>query len=166
MAYACSHQFQMIKSDTNLLQWTCQQCYSGPHWMIWECMYCKLYLCLPCTQASCTHLQLPRNLSKRPSSETLDRPYKTARLEDDHPQTTTANAPINWSCSIPGQEIKANYVQRKVRQRLRIVGVTWCCSCEKDTGLTDSYTCGECKHNSKNCIYCVERRTQDTKKGK
>ncbi|KAI3579789.1 hypothetical protein IWW34DRAFT_620626, partial [Fusarium oxysporum f. sp. albedinis] len=49
MANACAHQLHMIKSDNTLVQWNCQHCYSGPHWMIWECMYCKLHLCQPCT---------------------------------------------------------------------------------------------------------------------
>ncbi|EGU74072.1 hypothetical protein FOXB_15417 [Fusarium oxysporum f. sp. conglutinans Fo5176] len=50
MANACAHQLHMIKSDNTLVQWNCQHCYSGPHWMIWECMYCKLHLCQPCTR--------------------------------------------------------------------------------------------------------------------
>nr|CEG03299.1 unnamed protein product [Fusarium pseudograminearum CS5834] len=52
MANACAHQFRMIKSDSTLVQWICQHCRSGPHWMIWECTYCKLHLCRPCTQSA------------------------------------------------------------------------------------------------------------------
>ncbi|KAJ0146130.1 Uncharacterized protein HZ326_11184 [Fusarium oxysporum f. sp. albedinis] len=52
MANACAHQFRMIKSDNTLVQWICQHCRSGPHWMIWECTYCKLHLCRPCTQSA------------------------------------------------------------------------------------------------------------------
>ncbi|RMJ17894.1 hypothetical protein BHE90_009300 [Fusarium euwallaceae] len=52
MANACAHSFRMIKSDSTLIQWVCQHCRSGPHWMIFECTYCKLHLCRPCTQAA------------------------------------------------------------------------------------------------------------------
>ncbi|KAJ0128349.1 hypothetical protein HZ326_28556 [Fusarium oxysporum f. sp. albedinis] len=52
MANACAHQFRMIKSDNTLVQWICQHCRYGPHWMIWECTYCKLHLCRPCTQSA------------------------------------------------------------------------------------------------------------------
>ncbi|KAL5583745.1 hypothetical protein FOVSG1_015096 [Fusarium oxysporum f. sp. vasinfectum] len=49
MANACAHQFRMIKSDNTLVQWICQHCRSDPHWMIWECTYCKLHLCQLCS---------------------------------------------------------------------------------------------------------------------
>ncbi|KAH6996285.1 hypothetical protein EDB80DRAFT_286599 [Ilyonectria destructans] len=52
MANACAHSFRMIKSDSTLIQWVCQHCRSGPHWMIFECTYCKLHLCRVCTQAA------------------------------------------------------------------------------------------------------------------
>ncbi|KAH7204900.1 hypothetical protein BKA60DRAFT_498125 [Fusarium oxysporum] len=52
MANTCAHQFRIIKSDSTLLQWVCQHCHSGPHWMIWECKYCKLHLCRPCMQSA------------------------------------------------------------------------------------------------------------------
>lgn len=49
MANACAHSFNMIKSDSTLVQWICQYCRSGPHWVIYECIYCKLHLCRACT---------------------------------------------------------------------------------------------------------------------
>ncbi|EHK22245.1 uncharacterized protein TRIVIDRAFT_28110 [Trichoderma virens Gv29-8] len=52
MAVSCAHSFVMIKSDNTLVQWVCQHCRSGPHWAIYECTYCKLHLCRPCTQAA------------------------------------------------------------------------------------------------------------------
>ncbi|KAH7303598.1 hypothetical protein B0I35DRAFT_364699 [Stachybotrys elegans] len=49
MANACPHTFRMIKTDNTIIYWICQLCRSGPHYMIWECMYCKLQLCRACT---------------------------------------------------------------------------------------------------------------------
>ncbi|KAF2658158.1 hypothetical protein K491DRAFT_593496 [Lophiostoma macrostomum CBS 122681] len=46
---SCTHQFKMIKSDTNLILWNCNQCHSGPHWYIYECANCKIKTCRPCT---------------------------------------------------------------------------------------------------------------------
>ncbi|KZL87760.1 hypothetical protein CI238_05589 [Colletotrichum incanum] len=37
VASACAHSFKMIKSDSTLIQWTCNLCHSGPHWCIFEC---------------------------------------------------------------------------------------------------------------------------------
>ncbi|KAF2870659.1 hypothetical protein BDV95DRAFT_522350 [Massariosphaeria phaeospora] len=45
----CTHKFNMIKSDTTLIQWNCQSCHSGPHSFIYECQHCKLKTCSPCT---------------------------------------------------------------------------------------------------------------------
>ncbi|KAL5594705.1 uncharacterized protein BROUX77_008052 [Berkeleyomyces rouxiae] len=45
----CAHSFILIKTDNSLLQWTCNLCHSGPHWMIYECQYCKLHTCQPCS---------------------------------------------------------------------------------------------------------------------
>ncbi|KAG9229253.1 hypothetical protein BJ875DRAFT_204857 [Amylocarpus encephaloides] len=44
----CSHSFQMLKSDTNLIQWFCSMCNWGPHWSIYECKYCKAKYCRSC----------------------------------------------------------------------------------------------------------------------
>jgi hypothetical protein len=45
----CKHSFKMIKSDTNLILWNCDQCHSGPHWYIYECSNCTIKTCRPCT---------------------------------------------------------------------------------------------------------------------
>lgn len=45
----CVHSFSIIKSDTNLMIWTCSLCHVGPHWYIYECAYCKLKVCQGCT---------------------------------------------------------------------------------------------------------------------
>jgi hypothetical protein len=45
----CRHSFRMIKSDTSLLLWNCGMCASGPHWAIFECVFCRLKACRPCT---------------------------------------------------------------------------------------------------------------------
>ncbi|CZS92477.1 uncharacterized protein RAG0_03059 [Rhynchosporium agropyri] len=44
----CHHTLNLLKSESTLIQWTCSQCYSGPHWYIYECKYCKLKTCRPC----------------------------------------------------------------------------------------------------------------------
>ncbi|KAF8473166.1 hypothetical protein BDZ91DRAFT_651415 [Kalaharituber pfeilii] len=45
----CHHSFKIIKSETTLLLWNCGMCHSGPHWFIFECKYCQLKTCRPCT---------------------------------------------------------------------------------------------------------------------
>ncbi|KAH8674362.1 hypothetical protein BGZ60DRAFT_269652 [Tricladium varicosporioides] len=45
----CSHSFNLLKSESTLIQWVCSTCHSGPHWYIFECKYCKLKSCRPCT---------------------------------------------------------------------------------------------------------------------
>lgn len=52
MAVSCPHQWQLVKSDSTLIQWVCHHCRSGPHWMIFECTFCKLHLCRACTQSA------------------------------------------------------------------------------------------------------------------
>ncbi|KAK4206120.1 hypothetical protein QBC37DRAFT_301439, partial [Rhypophila decipiens] len=42
------HSFKMIKSPTTLVEWSCQRCYSYPHSWIFECQYCKFYMCGSC----------------------------------------------------------------------------------------------------------------------
>ncbi|KAF2747901.1 hypothetical protein M011DRAFT_443174 [Sporormia fimetaria CBS 119925] len=44
----CTHSFKIIKSDTTLIQWNCNQCHSGPHTFINECEHCKFKACTPC----------------------------------------------------------------------------------------------------------------------
>jgi len=45
----CHHSFNLLKSESTLIQWVCSMCHSGPHWYIFECKYCKLKTCRPCT---------------------------------------------------------------------------------------------------------------------
>ncbi|PMD51254.1 uncharacterized protein K444DRAFT_601540 [Hyaloscypha bicolor E] len=45
----CNHSFNLLKSESTLIQWVCSMCHSGPHWYIFECKYCKLKTCRPCT---------------------------------------------------------------------------------------------------------------------
>ena len=44
----CQHSFKEIQSPNSILSWTCSACHSGPHWWIWECIYCKVKRCRPC----------------------------------------------------------------------------------------------------------------------
>lgn len=48
----CAHSFQVIKSDSTLVVWHCNICHSGPFYLIFECRYCKLHTCRPCTQSA------------------------------------------------------------------------------------------------------------------
>ncbi|KAK8872306.1 hypothetical protein PGQ11_002820 [Apiospora arundinis] len=43
VANNCAHSFKMIKSDSTLIQWTCNLCHSGPSWWIFECRYCSIW---------------------------------------------------------------------------------------------------------------------------
>ncbi|EKD21417.1 hypothetical protein MBM_00530 [Drepanopeziza brunnea f. sp. 'multigermtubi' MB_m1] len=45
----CHHSFNLLKSESTLIQWTCAMCHTGPHWYIFECKYCRLKTCRPCT---------------------------------------------------------------------------------------------------------------------
>jgi hypothetical protein len=45
----CNHSFNLLKSESTLIQWVCSMCHSGPHWYIFECKDCKLKTCRPCT---------------------------------------------------------------------------------------------------------------------
>ncbi len=38
--YQCTHSWVTIKSDTDLLQWSCGSCHSGSHWVIMRCTFC------------------------------------------------------------------------------------------------------------------------------
>ena len=44
----CRHSFKEIQSPNSILNWRCSACQSGPHWMIWECLHCKIKRCRPC----------------------------------------------------------------------------------------------------------------------
>ncbi|KAH8746077.1 hypothetical protein F5883DRAFT_584790 [Diaporthe sp. PMI_573] len=48
----CAHCFQVIKSYSTLIVWHCNLCHSGPFYIIFECRYCKLHTCRPCTQGA------------------------------------------------------------------------------------------------------------------
>ncbi|KAK2052512.1 hypothetical protein LY76DRAFT_335032 [Colletotrichum caudatum] len=48
----CTHDFRMVKSESTLIQWTCNMCHSGPYWAILEWRYCKLHTCQTCTRAA------------------------------------------------------------------------------------------------------------------
>ncbi|KAI9050575.1 hypothetical protein LZ554_005736 [Drepanopeziza brunnea f. sp. 'monogermtubi'] len=45
----CHHSFNLLKSESTLIQWTCAMCHTGLHWYIFECKYCRLKTCRPCT---------------------------------------------------------------------------------------------------------------------
>ncbi|KAF1820169.1 uncharacterized protein K489DRAFT_324292 [Dissoconium aciculare CBS 342.82] len=44
----CQHAFTVTKTPTEMIYWTCNQCYSGPHWYIFECRRCRFKVCQPC----------------------------------------------------------------------------------------------------------------------
>lgn len=44
----CAHLFSLIKTDNTLLEWRCSVCQSGPHWMIYECRFCRTKSCRGC----------------------------------------------------------------------------------------------------------------------
>ncbi|KAL8409732.1 hypothetical protein RB594_007984 [Gaeumannomyces avenae] len=48
MAVQCVHVWDLIKSDTNLLQWHCAFCHDGPRTYIWQCKYCTVKACRTC----------------------------------------------------------------------------------------------------------------------
>ncbi|KAK3398245.1 hypothetical protein B0T20DRAFT_353781 [Sordaria brevicollis] len=48
LANGCAHEFVLIKSESTLIQWTCQLCHTGPLQCIFECRYCKIRTCRPC----------------------------------------------------------------------------------------------------------------------
>lgn len=52
LSAGCAHQFVLLKSDTTLLQWMCAVCHSGPHWMIYECRFCRIKTCRGCMQSA------------------------------------------------------------------------------------------------------------------
>ena len=42
------HSWKEIQSPMSLLSWHCHFCQSGPHWMIWECIHCRVKSCRHC----------------------------------------------------------------------------------------------------------------------
>ena len=46
----CNHHWSSIKATSDLLQWSCQRCHSGPHWFIQQCQNCEARYCGRCTQ--------------------------------------------------------------------------------------------------------------------
>jgi len=49
---SCDHRFTLLKSDTSLLQWHCQQCHVGPSWFVFVCGCCGLRVCRGCASKS------------------------------------------------------------------------------------------------------------------
>jgi hypothetical protein len=49
VGWAVNHSFNLLKSESTLIQWVCSMCHSGPYWYIFECKYCKLQTRQPCT---------------------------------------------------------------------------------------------------------------------
>jgi hypothetical protein len=45
---ACTHSFNIIRSDTALVQWNCNICHAGPYNFVYECQHCKLKTCRSC----------------------------------------------------------------------------------------------------------------------
>lgn len=39
------HNYVLIKSESTLMQWTCNLCYNGPLWAVYECTLCKRKVC-------------------------------------------------------------------------------------------------------------------------
>jgi hypothetical protein len=48
----CQHSYKVVKSDTTLIQWTCNRCLSTQHSTIYECQNCKLKTCEKCASKS------------------------------------------------------------------------------------------------------------------
>jgi hypothetical protein len=47
---SCDHQWSILKSDTDLLQWYCHMCHDGPSWYIFVCSQCDLKVCRQCAE--------------------------------------------------------------------------------------------------------------------
>ncbi|KAH8595306.1 hypothetical protein B0O99DRAFT_543860 [Bisporella sp. PMI_857] len=45
----CHHSFNLLKSKSTSIQQICSMCHSSSQWYIFECKYCKLKTCQPCT---------------------------------------------------------------------------------------------------------------------
>ena len=45
----CKHHWMSIKAPNSSLQWSCQRCRSGPHWLIQRCQNCEAKHCARCT---------------------------------------------------------------------------------------------------------------------
>ena len=46
----CKHHWVSIKATSDVLQWSCQRCHSGPHWFIQKCQNCEARYCRHCAQ--------------------------------------------------------------------------------------------------------------------
>ncbi|KAH6719538.1 hypothetical protein BKA61DRAFT_421621, partial [Leptodontidium sp. MPI-SDFR-AT-0119] len=44
----CNYDFNLLKSESTLIQWVCSACHRGPHWYIFDCKYCDQKVCRPC----------------------------------------------------------------------------------------------------------------------
>ena len=45
---SCKHHWRRIKVTSEVLQWCCQRCHSGPHWLIQQCQKCEASYCCKC----------------------------------------------------------------------------------------------------------------------
>ena len=48
--YGCKHHWSSIRAPSDILQWSCQRCHSGPHLFIQKCQNCEARWCRTCTQ--------------------------------------------------------------------------------------------------------------------
>ena len=48
----CKHYWMSIKAPYPSLQWHCQRCHSGPHWLIQRCQNCEAKYCAHCAQSN------------------------------------------------------------------------------------------------------------------
>lgn len=46
---ACEHRWATLRSRTCLIYWACQMCYSGPHMLIYQCLFCRRRVCRRCS---------------------------------------------------------------------------------------------------------------------
>ena len=45
---SCKHHWKRIQATSEILQWHCQHCHSGPHWLIQQCQKCEARYCRKC----------------------------------------------------------------------------------------------------------------------
>jgi hypothetical protein len=134
-----------------------------------------------------THLQPPRQASKRASEEPIDRrETKSPRLlsQDDQcsvlkegegmlalPPTEVGEDSLgNSKIALLKEKLKNRrrekttdrWKKSEVRQRVHYVeGKEWCCSCEGYVERTNHKKCRTCGHYP--CMFCLQRRTEDEK---
>lgn len=47
--HRCNHRWALLKSNTILIFWSCQICYSGPWHYIYQCLLCRRKVCRQCS---------------------------------------------------------------------------------------------------------------------